>query len=407
MALEIDHNGEVGLEYSDNITRTDINPISQTTSILLLNANINHQSPNIALNIDPRITYRNYAGDTFDNQTFIGLDATLLWDMLPQQFSWSFEDYLDQEAVNVLVPDTPFNRQNTNIFLTGPDLTVHFGTGRRLEVLLRYADIYYEISNADNTRYGTLFRIISEPNISTTYSFNMDFVDVAYEDNISNDDYTRNEAYLVFEKESLNKKYHFEAGYTQINMDRSPYLDYPLFRLLFDYQISTNSTISLDAHTQLTDSSRNFLLSRALRDGTRRFNTSITGFVFKENSISGNYRWQKETIGAGIGLSASEQDYNDTDPELTRDIYYLNIDFNKYLSALMNIYARGIFQNTDYKNTGRIDENSTYRVGLLYNISRSLYLRIQAEKNSQNSTDQTYNYDENVAYISIGYRRQH
>jgi len=405
-ALQINYEAEAGLEYSDNITRVNEDTISQETGILYFNGTINHQTPNVALNIQPILTYRHYAGETFDDQLFVTLNAALLWDILPKRFSWSLENYLDQTPIQATDAFTPFNRQDTNIFMTGPNLRFNINQNRAFELLVRYADIYYETSNTDNERYGGILKFVSQPNSYQTYALNIDAVDIRYDDDLINENYNRNDAYLTFNRVHSTYEYNIDAGYTLINFENDTDLDGPYFNILYNYILNTRSNINFQASSGYTDSSRNFLLSRAIREAISRYDTSISGLVFKENYGSLEYNWVYERTNFNSGIYFADQDYDDENEILSRKLKYLVIRFTRSLTRLLSLYATARVTESDYTSTDRIDDDQDYSIGIRHRLSRSLFLRLDYRRALRDSTDDTSDYLENVGYISIGYRNR-
>jgi hypothetical protein len=403
IAFQIDYIIEGGIEYTDNATLTTVDPISSAIRRGYLYADMHHQSETVNYYFRPRISTYNYKNDLLEDSAFYGLDASLSWGIIPRGFIWSFDNYLTQTPIDITGPLTSFNLQTTNVFFTGPDMIFRLGGDKRLEVLLRYANFYYEIGDIDNERYGGLLRLVSQPNRFTEYSINIDSADIRYKETDFNEDYNRNDAYIGINRLTSTTNINFDTGYTQIEREVNQDLYGFIGRIETETRINSRSNFTLYGHAQYTDSSRSFLLSRAHLVEIRTFNTQISGEILYEKYLYAGYSWQYETNGLIFNISKVDQDYEELLDEFDRTVERASVEFNRGITRLTNIYIHGFWGNTFYKQTSIEDKDSNYFIGLDYLLSRSFTLRTRLGYRKRDSTDTTRNYDENSAFISINY----
>ncbi len=400
-SMQVNYSLEGGMEYTDNATLISTDPISSAIRRFDVIADINHSSNTVSFVFRPRINVYNYQNDLLNDQTFYYLDSSLLFEIIPNGFRWSFDDYLGQTTIDVADPVTPFNTQTTNAFLTGPDFIFKFNNTNRIELLLRYADIYYELEDLDNERYGGLLKLVSEPNNYAEYSLNLDSADIKYDNTVLNENYTRNDLYFTVKRLTNVATISLDAGYTRIDREISNELNGFIGKFESQININSRSNLNVYAHAQYTDSSRNFLQSRLLREELRVYDTQISPDIFYEKYIYAGYDWRDDANTINIELSKANQDYKEPTNELDRTIKRASISFNRSITRLTSLYFTAIWQNSYYSSVFVDDKDNDYLLGIDYRLSRSFVFRIGLGHRERNSNDIIRNYEENHGFMSI------
>ena len=73
--------------------------------------------------VSARMTYEHYVNGSFDDQLLFGVDAFSTLMIRPRWFSWTVEDRFGQAPVSRLAAITADNRQDFNVFSTGPEVS--------------------------------------------------------------------------------------------------------------------------------------------------------------------------------------------------------------------------------------------------------------------------------------------
>lgn len=406
-AIDLTYEVNSNIEYSDNVRRANENPINTWTGIVGASANYSQQASNYAINIRPEFLYRNYRNEQLEDRLYLDLDATLLLDLKPNSFLWSFENYLTQTTVDIMEPDTPFNLQQTNLFSTGPDFNYRINKGRNIEFRLRYLDFYYEISNTDNKRFGVLTSIKSNRDAVTQNSINFDYVVVKYQDGINNDDYNRADAYFSQEKIYENTEYRIDLGYTGIKRRNSGNLGGAMANLRIEKDINSRSGVFVAGYVQYTDSSRNFLFSRAYRDNINPIGAAVTSYIYYEKLLSVQYRWSGTVNNWNFDYSYSDQDYGGRNNDLDRRFQQAGILYTRNISVLMSMGLSARFTKTNYLNYDSEDKDKEISASIQYRLSRSFTSMFQYSRSTRDSTEIARNYLENRAVLSLVYNNRH
>ncbi len=125
-----------------------------------------------------------YQNNTFDDETNLFIDADLRRALVRNRLFWVVTDSLTSEPIDSRDPNEPSNRQQTNVFTTGPSLSYEFNLANRIQADLRYANSYAEEAddfNADRWFAGAGW--IYGLSATTDISLNTTFYDVAFDQN--------------------------------------------------------------------------------------------------------------------------------------------------------------------------------------------------------------------------------
>lgn len=405
VALNISFDARVGVEWSDNITRVEENNIQQVTTVYDISGTLNHQARRYSLNLRPSIIFRDYQGDRFTDQTFTMLDGSLLFRVRPGTFDWSFENFLTQTLVDQLAVPTPFGLQDTNVFFTGPDMRLNLGHAKTITVSVRYANFYYSNTDTDNDRIGMRIRLENNTGPVTSHGISIDAAAIRYENTFVNENYKRDDVYYIYNRRGGRASSVIQLGFTRISpQQQTDFQDY-MGLLRLSYEINRHSDVEFEIHSWFTDTSRNFLESRAYNEGIRRFSSAISGYVFREDYSYLRYRWNGDYLRYELEMSGGLQDYMGRDDYLDRKLGAVYASATKDLTRRVNMTLRGHFVRANYFNQDIINTDRYITLGLGYRIRRNIFLNLNYSNNSRNVENQRDGYEENVVYLNLAYLR--
>lgn len=405
LAVNISYDARVGVEWSDNITRVEDSNIQQVTTVYDLSGTLNHQAKAYSLNLRPSVIYRDYQGGQFTDQTFATLYGSFLVRIRPGTFDWNFENFLTQTLVDQQAVPTPFGLQDTNVFFTGPDIRFNFGQAKTLTVSVRYANFYYSQTDTDNDRIGVRFRFENDTGFVTTHGISIDAANIRYENTTINENYKRDDVYYLYSRRGVRVSSVVELGFTRISQQKhTDFQDYMgLFRL--SYEINRHSNAEFEVHSWFTDTSRNFLESRAYSEGIRRFSSAISGYVFREDYSYLRYRWEGDYLSFDLEMSGGLQDYMGSDDYLDRKLSAAYAGITKDLTRRINMTFRSRFVRANYFNQNIVNRDRYLTLGLGYRVRRNILLNFNYSNNSRIVENQRGGYEENVVYLNLAYLR--
>ena len=290
-ALDVGYSLGYGLEYTDNAYLTADNTQDEWTNSARLGFSLIHNSPALEANIASNVEYRNYKNNTYPDETLFGLNLFSKWNISPQRFSWTVEDYYTQTVINVVEPSTPNNQQNENIASTGPNFVMHLSPVNTLEFGARYARNTYQTSDIDNTRTSGFTNWAYQSSPSIRLSLNLDVETVNYDNQAGgvNSNFTHRDAFVQLLHRIARNEFVLDGGTTRINLENADDVTGGLWRLRWTRQISTASDVAVYASSVLSDAGQQALSQgQAAELGSIQPNFSIpvvSGDVFRERSI--------------------------------------------------------------------------------------------------------------------------
>ena len=193
------------------------------------------------------------------------------------------------------------------------------------------------------------------------------------------------------------------TGLTYINRDVNSDLNGFIGKFETSLRINTRSNITLYGHAQYTDSSRNFLLSRAYQIGIRGFDTQISADILYEKYIFAGYSWQFQTNTLNFEISRSNQDYEESLDTLDRTTKRAAISFDRNITRLTSFNISGYWSNNYYEQIHINDEDITYYINIDYRLSNSLIFRTGLGHRARKSNEESRDYEANSVYFSINY----
>lgn len=240
---EIDAGAGYMWEHSNNILRVPTNEQSESIHTLVVGLGYLEATPEFSARALLQADYHNYQRDLLTDQTIYTADASGIWSIMPQRLSWTAEDAYRQVLLNVTRPDIPTNRANSNVFSTGPDITLPLGTVDSLAFGGRYANMYVSGSSLDNDRYSARasWRHMSSP--TTELSLNHDRVRVNYVDNTANPNFSSESSFFHYQTRPSQSMYLLDYGVTSARRNGSNDVEGRLARLAWTRQSTPEVTI--------------------------------------------------------------------------------------------------------------------------------------------------------------------
>jgi hypothetical protein len=347
----------------------------------------------------------NYQNNSIADLANAELNTDVIWIVSPSQFELYLGDIFMQTTIDSTSTLTTSNQQNVNAASLGPNYTFHFDNRSSLLLQGRVNDYYYEYLDANNNRYIGVSRF--EYDISSTVSAvaGYEYTVVAYDNNISNIDYVRNDVSV-----SVNHhKYFYEldllVGATDINRDRASDLYEPNIILSITNKRSWTTDIRIAYLNDLSDTSNDiFSINTNISQNGNVFLSSNSS-LYKRNAFAFDITKAVSTgqvLVTWRGISADYYDNNDLDQEISRITF--TYEFNT--SPMARLTTSITRQDTEYTNRliPRDDADLLISVNYAYSVSRHVNLNASVDLDSRDSTSTLDNYDNNAIMLSIEYR---
>lgn len=405
IGIELDISTGLGLEYSDNINRSATNE-EEWTPNLSLGLNFSHDSPRIIALADAQANYLKYLNETFADELLFELGAELTWKVVPGRLSWFLQDRFLQIREDTLEPETPDNRQNTNVISTGPDLTLKLRPGDFLEFSARAGHSYFDTTSDDHQRYsGDLrWRHLLTPVMDFSTGIRVETVD--FTDEEENVDFIRTEAFLQFALESSLSTLNAEMGVIALNLegadDEEPSL---LATLEWRRRLARKSAVGVLFSTGLTDLGEILLADPEDPLAVDISEATIEQDILREQRLAAFYETRRGFWNLNWDGFWRDEDFKIVDEE-DRMTWGTGLNLGYQFSATLATSAFGDYQRSDYSNIDRVDEDLEVGIQATQRLGRSLFIEVSLAFASRDSNIPDENFDETVAQISLTYGRR-
>lgn len=410
-SLRVDYVLGASVLHSDNVNLSDATPQSETVVSPEVNFEASQSSSSTSFRARGRIQYLSYVEDTFDDETRGEFAGQFTWMLLPQRLSLVVEDYLGQQPVDFTSGYSPSNQQQINVFTAGPSLFMRFGDAMRGQVDLRYSDTYAEETRDFNgNRYLAAGRLFRDLGTDQWISMNIEASQVRFDLDAANADYDRYDAFIRYRRESTRLDLDASLGYTRLDQNSAAGEESsPLARLQLDWQASPRSVISATAAYQFADTASDLISdSNRLDDLVIDDITTPTGLVgpavYRQRRYELGYRFTEDLWNFQVRPYTERVDYNDLQLSgwTTRGAY---LDLQYELRPRLNLGMSVVREDRDYVDIAREDRDTLASIELSYEFSSHLSGSLGWQRRDRESNIPGQDYRENVATISVAYRR--
>ncbi len=410
-SLRVDYVLGASVLHSDNINLSETAPESETVLSPELGFEATQSGSSTSFKARGRLQYLDYRDNTYPDEGRGEFAGQFNWMLVPQRLNFVVEDYLGRQPVDFAAGYTPGNQQQINVFTAGPSLFARFGESMRGQVDLRYSDTYAEETREFNgSRYLAAGRLFRDLGSSRWLSANLEATRVRFDTNATANDYERYDGYLGYRHESAHLDLDAALGYTRLEQEGAAgNASSPLARVQLDWQVAPRSVLSATASYQFADTASDLVA------GSSRLDTLViddvaapTGLVgpsvYRQRRYEVGYRFEGERWSFQLRPYLERVDYDDA--QLvgweTRGGY---LDAEYRLRPRLSLTASAIREDREFEDGARDDRDTLARIGLTYELSRHLSGSVGWQRRNRESSVPGQDYRENVATVSISYRR--
>ncbi len=394
----------VGADYSDNIRRDEILQEEETSAFVGLKLQADHESRRLVANIVADLQHKEYLDDVFDNEDTGSAVVNVDLKIIPERFSWILEDNFGTLQRNQFQANTPGNRENINVFSTGPVFDFRFGSRSTLTLSGKYTDRYFEESqNGSDVISGQIMlaRALSQ---NRSISFNVDTNNVEFDANVNGIDFDRRSAYVGFSSQNSRGNINLSVGANEID-DSTDTNTGVLLDVRWLRNLTTRSSITLGYDQRLSD----------VADTFRRFQTPGPSFgdtssnpavadPFENRRYSAVFQTERRGNRFNISAFRAEQDYENLN-QLNRDRTGVSVGISSSFGSGWRSSLRAGFERAEFASSSREDDDLEFRATLSRQLYRSIRINLEYAYSKRDSSDPQFDYSENVGTLSISYAR--
>jgi len=401
IAADLRYNVGASVAHYDNINH-DPSPISDESSYSIYGGvELSEENASFSSTLISQLRATQYTNDIEGDENNFKLSTENLWRINPGQLEWYIGDTFTQTAIDSLVSDTPSNRQNVNLFSTGPNYIVRVNSTNNLRFEGRLENFTYE-ENDDSNRLFLAARWNYELNSATRLTLNDEATTVKFKGDST--DYNRNDIYLGIDYVRGLNMFNAEYGVARIDNDGAPNFDGNRYLIAFTNTRTKTSSIRFIFENTLTDTG-----SRLLSDlNNNFFITSSSGTtandIYTEKSY--NARYMKALTNSTIALQLGSADRNyEIQTTLDEREKQAAIEYELHLKRTNRMTFDLRYYNTIYKDPAfnREDKDYRYSVKYLHEFMRNINFTIRVISDERISTIESEAYEDLRFILSLNY----
>jgi len=406
---------ELGLatRYTNNINMVPNNEESEISLIPSGSLAYLHEGPRLYADISGLVRYYEYLEDTSDSETQYYADVVLSYSLVRDFFDWRVENHLSNAPIDSAETDVPNNRQNVNVFFTGPEFTLRLG--RRDDLTLGGG---YIRTSAEETESFDSDRYVGQADFVHSFSERVDLgVSAEYEDvDFDNlievnrpdvfvdSDYDRVDYYATADLSRGANNLVLEGGYTDLDYVALDDEDGSRIYGLFTREVNEQTEWTLLFRDLYTDAARGVEGEPSLGLG----NIQVSADVYKVKEGAFSYSGLLGPVETTFTLGAREEEYVNATLR-SRDVDEAFLDVLWPLTSRTSFISTVSWAEYDYKrlraeegsNTRRNDKEAWAITGLQFQLRRRLELRTQVGWHDISSNDPFSDADELLAQVSL------
>jgi len=400
------------LTHSDNVARVPTNERSDNIHSLLAGFAYQENTVDLVARVLGQVELNSYQDNTFGDQTLYYLTSSAVWTLSPQRFFWTVEDTARQALIDNTAADTPANRVGINVFSTGPDFLIRFSPVQTLALGARLGDVYTGRANEDSQRINGTAGWLYEASSVSTYSLNYQALGVKYEDNLLNDDFTRNDMFARAQYRPSRSQYTIDLGRSDISRDRGNDVEGTLARFIWSRQLTPESSFGISASREFSDTGTDLLAASQVLDApTATTEQSARSLASTSDTLTsdvylakrGEIFFDRRSSLVRLYLVANHRnlDFETTLQDRTED--YARVEFDYFYSGSTTASLFSEVTKTDFSSFVREDTERNSGVRLSFRLTRTISLGVEGRRIERASTDPTLEFVDNRVLMSVLY----
>jgi hypothetical protein len=399
-----------GVGETDNVNLSSTDPKSQTIAATDIDFDLRRTGSRLDASALGNFTDLYYAQGAYSNQIlgrFDGLADLKLWS---DRLKWDIAEHYGEEQTDPFVAITPANLQRVNVFTTGPDLTLHPSDSTFLNLNAHYSRITYQRNPFDGHNLLGSAEFGHQVSPLSSLSLVVQAEELRFDNTIVNTNYDRRQAYARYLIQGARTSIDAQLGATQADDVSSSWRTGPLARLLLTRRISPFSVITLGGGKEFTDAGGSFSSLTSSAGGSIAV-APVAQTTANYSRTYGSAGWEFVRLRTNVRLTGNwERDIYDLQSVFNATRADLGISLGRALTPLLSVNLSGTAGRYDYLNQGFVDKFGTVGGGLIYRPGRWVIIYARYDHSFRRTSGAPSllvggtGYDENRAFIMIGYR---
>lgn len=395
------------IERTDNVVRAETDEVYDTIYGVIADFGWDYESRRLSSSLQGNIAYYDYSSDLYETEVAGSVVGTFAVELIPDRITWLIEDTFGQARVDELEPVTDLNRQNANVFATGPRFNLPFGPLNLLTIEGTYTKTDYETSASDNESQLVRLTLSRQIRPRQTVSLNASVQDIDYAEDALYVDYEEREYYVGWAARGARTRLTTEVGYSTIErpgQGDEGESDGSLVRIELGRDVASNSELALRFRKETWSSSEAFRYSRRVGGGDWQMDpTLITAEPFRVEYAGGSYTVDGGRLEMTFDVATQKERY-ETSVEQNRDAEWVGLwlvsNFGASWSAgIFGEYGREKFVERDGARFDLLGVGITAGV----NLTNTVRMDVMIARDERDASFANGSYTENFATLAFRY----
>ncbi len=391
-----------GVIHSDNLERAE-NGDSASLAATDVTGQIIGIGDNYDLDVEAAVIWREYFDSAYESDVLPQFRGEANWAPVPERFVWTARNNFGQVALSPGDILQPVDRQDINVFSTGPAVTFPLGQRTNLQLAGLFSDIYYENDESDYNRLGGSVMLEREISVNQAayirgFTNRTEFKDEQF------DSYDITGIVLGYEGLGARTEISAEAGVEELHNDGDAEQGLRL-AVDLDRNLGERSSASLRLRSQYSDSADVFSVGQDLQPilgGVT--NVQVSGDPIQFDLALVTLNWDGARTSTGLFASWSNEDPDST-ALVDREIYGGGARIGRRLTDSVRIGAMASYYTEVW--TGPVEQTQddlSLSLDLHFQLSPKISLLAYLERYSRSGSPNAY--DENRFMVLIRYTPQ-
>jgi len=398
---------DVGLAFgagrSDNVLRQGSSGTSATYTSLGADIDIVRTRRRLNMSVGSDLEYRTYSATGLDNERIGIIDASLEALAVPDRFSWFLGGRGGQGRTDPFGIESPQNRENINIFETGPRFTLPIGQRTNVRISATEGRRYFEVTDSLDSETSDveagLYRVLSS---TARFGFVVSSRSTDYQLDEYDNDIER--AYVTYSRTLATGSASFSVGSNRADFETYTETG-PYVSATWQREIGARSNFNATLVNQLIDAGDNIDYDRLVVYGGNAGGIDesllLTQDVFESTELLTSFSVRGTRTLVTFGASISEARYT-REVGLDNDVMRFSVGAERNLSSRMSAGLAIDYSNRDFVSRPQVDKDTFSELWVRREFAGPFSGRLGFRHNSRSGT-QTFNFNENVWTLGFQY----
>ncbi|MEL6870147.1 MAG: hypothetical protein AAFO81_10145 [Pseudomonadota bacterium] len=399
---------ESGVAHSNNIDRDPDDGLDETAIIVGGGLNFTNETRRTDFGVISSLEHRIFTKDSNDDETLLSLTGNFDFDIVERILSWRTTDTFGQVLQDPLAPSNPLNREDVNVFSTGPVLNIPLNSTNRIQVAATYRDVSFEESPQNNDALSGQISYQRQINANRRFAVNLTSQALDF-DRAIDPDFDRNAATVSFNSQTSRSNLSIELGYNEVsfgsNLEDS---DGSLVRINWNRDLTNRLSMNVSLNQELSDTGQlfdQFANERNVNSIGENFGEADADADAIEQGrasfgLASDQRNGRVFVTANL-LDIDFRNSNDRD----RKAITLVAGATREFAGGWDVVVNASINSSEFAD-GRDDDNLQIRFGVSKRLTRTLSLNASVAHVERDSTAGNFSYDEDTARLTLLWQPQ-